>query len=159
MRAPPERVLFGHPRLYASLERQRHENMTTRAEGPEKRHSPITKGPKARNICGSWDVPVLQTGSCIGPFRLGWYVTAPLALGMAEWVPASKIPNPGVSPSVLVRVGPCGSMCDGFPRHTPHFHRQRVSRSLMVRCLENSYPFRNVGPAPSPVISVFIVNG
>ncbi len=39
----------------------------------------------------------------------------------------------------------------------------RVLRTLW-RCstrvyLENSYPFRNVGPVPSPVIFIFIVYG
>jgi len=30
---------------------------------------------------------------------------------------------------IPVRVGPCGSMREGFARHTPHFHRLRASRA------------------------------
>ncbi len=112
MRAPSERVLFGDLRLHTCLERQRRQSITAWAEGPGKRHSPISKGLKARNICGSSDVPVLQTGACMGmpvPSPSGWAAILPrcwrlgwqsgfLPHGMGDWV-ETPAPN-GTSVSV-----------------------------------------------------------
>ncbi len=51
------------------------------------------------------------------------------------------------------------ALAGAFEHDSPDFHRLRVSRGLMIRCLENLPLLRNVGPAPSPVIFIFIVYG
>ncbi|MFO7974216.1 MAG: hypothetical protein R6V12_06250, partial [Candidatus Hydrogenedentota bacterium] len=69
----------------------------------------------------------------------------PLA-AMSLFLPR-KIQKPG-----LYQVSDEGARRDCptvFEQAAPHFHGLRVSRRLMLHCLENS---SGVGPAPSPVI-------
>jgi len=82
---PVETVLQGPPRLHASNKRQRRENIPAWGEAPGKRHKPRptrAEGPWhwRRVWCtGLSDRGIYRT-ACTQPFRLGWYVPAPLAL-------------------------------------------------------------------------------